>query len=1005
MEMPRRLRWPRAAVVLVPMAVLAAGCGGGGGGGGGGTPAYTVTATASTGGIISPQTARVQQGSTASFTVSAADGYSLQGVSGCGGSLSGNTYTTGAISADCTVSATFTINRYQVTTSAGPGGTISPTSVIADHGSVLTFTLDPNSGFVVDAASGCGGSLQDAAYVTGPLIGPCQVAATFRQLSVSGTVIPGGGTAIDSDVNDPLAPFVPNDTLAEAQLIPNPATLGGYVNTPGAGAPGRSFEAGDELDIFQVELFAAQTIALRIASDDAADDLDLYLADRNGEIIDASLEVAAREESLVVPAGGEYLVIVNAAAGASNYLLHISQPNLDVAPTMRLSDAFVPGELIVLPASEDAPKNTLQGLATGTAEGRQGAPRNRLVRLDARDQQGAYAVAGLSGAPVDVVLPPRIVTASDAVVAAKLDTLLAMKRLAVDPAVASVTPNYLHELGSFTPNDVRYPLQWHYPLISMPQAWSLNTGMGAIVAVIDSGVFLDHPDLAGRLVPGYDFILGAPGGNDPGENPIPPGGSNYHGTHVAGTIAAATDNAIGVAGVAFGARIMPLRVCTATGCPAHAIEQGLRFAAGLPNDSGTVPAEPADVINLSLGRQGGPALAAEQDLYDVLRSRDILVVSSAGNSDTNQPGYPAAYANVWAVSAVDIEGNRAFYSNFGAWIDVAAPGGDLQRDVNGDGFPDGVLSTYIDDRDGIPLPRYAFLQGTSMASPHVAGVLALMRSAVSALSAQDIEALLRNGALTEDLGATGRDDVYGYGLINAAKAVSAALNTGGEPVDLEPFMTASPRQVNFGTGLASVTVVLSNSGGGELVFGPATQDSGSWLSISAQQSGEQLILTLVADRSGLEQGIYSATVTVLSDANTVEIPVVLQVADVLSASIGLQYVLLADPDTLEVRHGAIAEPLADGRHAFRIDSVSPGDYLLFSGSDANNDGFICDSGESCGIYRTPGDIVLIRVIDEDVTGLEFTSGYELSSTASQAAAAPLVLPRGGLVLKGFRRPD
>jgi subtilisin family serine protease len=121
----------------------------------------------------------------------------------------------------------------------------------------------------------------------------------------------------------------------------------------------------------------------------------------------------------------------------------------------------------------------------------------------------------------------------------RLETLLTVKTLARDPAGASAAPNYLYQLhATFTPNDPRYPLQWHYAQISLPQAWTLNTGTGAIVAVIDSGVFLAHPDLQGRLVGGYDFIRGVPGGNDPGDDPVPPGGSTYHGTHVAGTIAA-----------------------------------------------------------------------------------------------------------------------------------------------------------------------------------------------------------------------------------------------------------------------------------------------------------------------------------------------------------------------------------------------------------------------------------------------------------------------------------
>jgi serine protease len=986
--------------LLMPVALL---CLAGLVGCGGGTQRFTVGTTATAGGSITPVSAMVARGGTATFTVAPDEGYVIDSVTGCGGALGNTTYTTGPIQANCTVTASFVRQRHLVTASAGPGGAISPESVEVEHGVTTSFSVTPEPGHLVDEISGCGGSLEGATYTTAPVTAPCQVAVSFRLPQVSGTILPAGGTAVDSDVNDPFAPYTPNDDFLQAQPIPNTVTLGGYVNVAGAGPDGRSFAAGDPVDVFRVGLLAGQEITLRIASDDVADDLDLYLIDENEEIVDASVDDFARVESVVVPPGGtgDYFVLVHAYSGASNYLLSIG-PAFEKSPaTMRLSDDFIPGEAVVLPASTDGADGFfLQGMAAGRAH--ESIPRNMLVDLaEFRSAQPqAAAVAQAERTWRDLAGPDGQLRTRDRLTADKLATLWLIKGLAHDPAIAHAAPNYLHELhSSFTPNDPRYPLQWHYPQISLPQAWPLSSGGDVVVAVIDSGVYLDHPDLEGRLLPGYDFVLGIPGGNDPGDDPVPPGGSGYHGTHVTGTIVAATNNNLGVAGVAFNARVMPLRACGTTGCPGFAIEQSLRFAAGLPNDSGTVPANPAQVINLSLGR-GGPALASEQALYDELRARNIVVVSSAGNNDDSTPGYPAAYRNVFAVSAVDIQRRKAFYSSFGSWIDVAAPGGDLRRDLNADGFPDGVLSTVVDDRDGGSTPAYRFFQGTSMASPHVAGVVALMRSAVPALTAQDIENLLRNGAITDDLGPPGHDEVFGHGLINAHKAVVEALNTGGMPVDVDPFMVASPPVANFGTTFQSLTIVFENAGGGTLEFGTPTEDSGGWLEVTAVESDDELVVTLSVEREGLDEGIYTATLTVPSSANTVEVPVFMQVAQLLEANVGQQYVLLVDPEAFEVVRAVIAEIVGDGGQRFRFGNVAPGTYLLFTGSDADNDNFVCDRGESCGVYRSPGDPVLIVVDDSDLEGLDFSSGYDLanpSAAATLEAGEGLRLRKPGVV--------
>jgi serine protease len=874
--------------------------------------------------------------------------------------------------------------NYTVTALAGDGGSVAPLNASVASSATASFTLTPDNGFVVDSVVGCGGDLQGTTYTTGPITAPCSLAATFRRPFVSGSVAPAAGSALDRDVNDRTAPYASNDSLATAQLIPNPVTVGGYVNEPETGPQGRSFATGDEYDIFRTGLLAGQTVTLWIASPDPADDLDLILVDMDATIVDASVDANARVESLTVPEGGdgEYFIVVHAWSGASNYLLTIGQADATATVSARLSDDFVPRQALVRFVDTPGPDMNLlarQAAMLGWNRGRESElrERNALLDFDVLATMGSGDIASRVAARphVDRLGIGHRVHMRGAEDAEKLATLYAIKELYRDVSVDAAAPNLLYELESgFMPNDQYYGHQWHYPQISLPNAWELSTGDNAIVAVVDSGVLLDHPDLQGQLLPGYDFVLGSPGGNDPGASPPPPGGSLFHGTHVAGTVAAATHNGFGVAGVAFGARILPLRVCSNTSCSGYAIEQAVRYAAGLPNDSGSVPVAPAHVINLSLGRSG-PYLQLEQDLYDVARMAGVVVVAAAGNENTSAAAYPAAYGGVLAVSAVDFGMQKTYYSNFGSWIDVAAPGGDLTRDLNADGFPDGVLSTHADDRDGRLSYIYRFLQGTSMAVPHVAGVIALMRAVAPELTPADVAALLQNGALTDDLGVPGKDDLYGHGLINAYKAVVASINTAGGSVELEPLLAASATTVSFGAMLEHLQVTLTNVGGGSLTLGQPTENSGGWLALATATQGDSTVFTLSVDRDGLADGVYIATATFPSSANTVEVGVLMQVADLKAGEVGPQYVLLIDPDNFETRYSMTAEALEDDTYAFRIDDVEAGSYLLISGSDHNNDFFICDDGESCGVYGSFGEPVLIEIDGADLEGLDFVSGY------------------------------
>ena len=379
------------------------------------------------------------------------------------------------------------------------------------------------------------------------------------------------------------------------------------------------------------------------------------------------------------------------------------------------------------------------------------------------------------------------------------------------PDVLHIEPDYHTQILNI-PTDYYYPEQWNLKLLGLEKTWDYYQGNAdTIIAVLDTGILTEHPDLKNKIVQGYDFI-------DNDNIPYDTTSEFSHGTHVAGIIAAVSNNGSGITAINWHSRIMPIRVMGPEGMGnISTLISGIRWAV----DHG------ANIINLSLASSGSSILLKEALQYAL--EHNVTVIAAAGNENTNHISYPARYQETISVGAIGPSRERAFYSNYGPELDLVAPGG------NSENFS--MVYPYILSTSG-PEKDYSWQQGTSMAAPHISGIVSLLYS-TGITEPENIKKLLKETA--DDLGTPGEDDEYGAGLVNINRALNIDIS---EEIKNDEIKNDSNKKANY---LSSINVYAQNNNGN---FTPSIKtDAEGFYSLSLKPGNWKIIAWLDTNKN------------------------------------------------------------------------------------------------------------------------------------------------------------
>ena len=840
-------------------------------------------------------------------------------------------------------------------------------------------------------------------------------------VDITGTVFTARDSGVDLDIEEAgnLVFEDRNNSQATAQFISNPVTLGGYLSGRD-GVFSRPQDGADSYfkdlaDVFQVTLIQDQSISLSVFYADEVDEansrqvsvsLVLKAVSAPSIEIDRINFTGSSTQSILVPETQDYFIEVVADENVSVptlYTLKLSETLASSASgssqrafSDAISSNFIPGEVLVSFKQKRAAR-----AATSVSLANPEIKLKRSVGSKASlyqfNSMSDLQVSGASG---------RSAREVSSLTASKWQTLLEIEKLRERADVDYAEPNFWVSASTISsPADITdslYVQQWNADMIGLPAAWQVATGNGVRVAVVDTGVSTTHADLDGNLdlADGYDFVsvVSIDGDNQSGmdSDPSDPG-TTYHGAHVSGIIGA-EGNSIGIRGVAYESTVIPLRALGINGVGSSAdIANAILYSAGLSNSSGRLPSEPADILNLSLGTFDF-SQTMQSAVIDAI-NEGVIVVAAVGNEASESLFYPAAFDGVIGVSSVNEAKELSLFSNRGSYVDVAAPGGtNFSNTELFDGFNDGILST-------VYASAYGQLVGTSMAAPHVSGVLALMKELRPDLTPALAQSFLEAGSLTDEIDLLGVSEAtersyFGSGLINAAKAIGAA---GGTVPD---SLLVYPSQLGFLGGGQNATLSLQNPGTGSVVIESISADE-TWVNIQAQSInssglGTYLIEIEPTQLAALTIGSAEIDVSYRVNAGQIQserIEIFVSRTTTSDDTVGNLNVFLVRVSDIEAAENtgsavevfsAVGAQLREGQYSYSFSDVPSGSYFIQAGTNNDGDAFVFDDGEARGAYPTLSTVEVVEVDGQSFSQMNFEVSYPDFSLES-SSLSPLTV--------------
>ncbi|MFV1872116.1 MAG: S8 family serine peptidase [Oleiphilus sp.] len=826
-------------------------------------------------------------------------------------------------------------------------------------------------------------------------------------VTISGNIAVQRDSDIDLDLNSPT-PL--NDSPDDPQIIANPTTLGGYLSGySGQYAISGTFNT-DANDYFSVSLVEGQAIQLSLfQADTELDNVDvtLSLQDENDNLVSTKSFTGFSSDAIIVPDDGIYLLSLSASDQSDPllYTLSLSQSlsndNLSSSDFQTLSTDFIPGEVLVKFKSvpdQALRKNSRQQHSTSSHAISHSADRSENVdHLDAsfgtlqlKDTIPAIGYRyGFQTESMKKVFQFTALAESHeseplAVLEAKIQTLELIKQLAQRSDIEFAEPNYLHH-AAVTTDDPRRADQWNLDMLSANAVWQVATGEGVIVAVLDTGIDASHVDLSqNSLSDGYDFISSeslAGDGNGQDSDPRDEG-SSFHGSHVAGIIAAQANNAQGIAGLAYDAKILPLRVLGIQDAGSSSdIAQAILYAAGLSNSSGRLPVQPADIINMSFGSEN--LSKTVEDAISKAQQAGLILIAAAGNAATDKPFYPAALEQVIGVGSVSSDFERSSFSNFGPNVALVAPGGTGSASASFDGFQDAILSTVQAD-------NYTEYLGTSMAAPHVSAVAALMKQLKPSLSLLEFVSALEAGVLTQAIQPEVIDtrNFFGKGLIDTVKAVNWAAGSDIVPAILSIY----PTQFGFIGAKTQTDLYLTNSGDGDVSIVDISV-SDDWLAVTEKNVADSGLGVYLIEVSLLQAPVEQGSITIQFRVNNGELQqhvlsVFVSRSTQTDSTVGVVFVSLFKEEDIANNlfdpFVTVGGQLSDGVYRYCFENIPKGRYLLTASTDNDRDQLPFDSGEASGTYPLQSRPDYIEVKGDNLSELNFDIQYPSFVTGSDA---------------------